>query len=573
MRRMRRGFTIIELLVVVSVIGILSTISFTGFNRYQADARDSQRQSQATLISEALEKYYDHNGEYPACPAMTAAAASVTTTTLPGLDPKALVTPQDPTVEDNSIKCQDLTGSGASDIFAYVGDGSSICATGNSCLAFTLKYKQEVTGTVASINSRRQANLLTSGDITDLTATTYSFSKVNLTWSAVSGAATYNVRYSLSSSMSSPTSFTPASTNSTQVTGLTLGTTYYFQVQPVATGGGTGNWSNVSSATTFTLDTPDGTAIDDPAALPSQLKLTWPAIANATSYTVVYNSTGTLDGSGVLTSPTTVAGATSPYVLSGLTAGSTRYFQIKANAAGYSSGYSSVDSATTQVPVPTGLAATTNSSTQITANWNTVSVATSYTLDYSTDSSFASPAPTTTLTSTSGKITGIAQSGTPSRAVTGLQQGTKIYFRVYALVGATSSFASSSVNATTTVNTPGAPGIQGITPETVRSTSAPDWFPGTLFQSGAGNYYFSYGQITSSSCPAGSYAVYSFSAHYSAKPSGAPQDYYTGATTTGTWYVERPLSGYTVTFSANYYCQGPNAASGYGGTNSATAGH
>lgn len=570
MRRMSRGFTIIELLVVISVIGILSTISFTGFNRYQADARDSQRQSQATAITEALEKYYDRNGEYPACPAITAAASSVTTTTLPGLDPKVLVTPQDPTVESNSIKCQNLTSSSDPDIFGYIGDGSAVCSTGNSCLAFTLKYKQDVTGTITSINSRRQATLASSGAITDLSATTFSFDKVNLNWTAVSGATSYNIQYS--TDQSHWTSFTAATTNSAQVTGLTLGTPYFFQVQP-ATATTSGTWSNTASATTFTLNTPTGVATDDATTPVSVLDFDWaPAPANATSYSVQY-------ASNTCTAPFTTftvgpPGSITHTTVTGLTAGSTLCFQVKAIAAGYTSGWSAPATATTTVPVPTGLTATTNSSTQITANWNTVSVSgVSYTLDYSTDSNFASPAPTTTLTSTSGKITGIAQSGTPSKIVTGLQQGTTIYFRVYAVVNVASSLASTSANATTTVDTPGAPGIQGITPETVRSSSAGNWFPGTLFQSGAGNYYFSYGQITSASCPAGAYAVYTFSATYSAKPSGAPQSYSQGPTTDTVWYVERPNSGYTVAFYANYYCQGPNAASGYSGTSGASAGH
>jgi len=561
MRRMSRGFTIIELLVVVSVIGILATISLIGFNRYQADTRDSQRSSQATILAEALEKYYDKHGEYPSCTSITSDANTVTTAILPGLQTDTLVTPQDPNVEDNSIKCQDLTTSDP-DIFAYVGDGSSICSTGNACLSYTLKYKEESTGTIKTLPSRRQTSICTSADISDLAATTFSFQQVNLAWTAVGGATSYNIRYSTNQTMTGATSFTPSTTNSAQVTGLTLGTLYYFQVQP-STGSTSCNWSNTPSATTYTLDTPDGSAIPDPAAPASQLKLTWAAVTNATSYTVDYNSTGSVDGSGRLASPTTLTSvttpaATSPLVITGLTAGTTKYFKIKANAASYTSGWSAVDSATTTVPVPTGLVATTNSSTQITANWSTVSVATSYSLEYSTDSTFTSPAPTTTLTSTAGRINSIAGL---SQAVTGLQQGQIFYFRVYALVGAVSSLASSSANATTTIDTPSAPSIAAYQPGAVRAYAA-GWWVAFTGSPASGNWYYAYSN-TGGSCPAGSYPVYQISARYNSPAT----TYYTGATTGTQWFMIRPTSGNYIKFGAQQYCQGVSTASAWTGWN------
>lgn len=543
MRKITSGFTIIELLVVIAVIGILTTISALSFARYQADARDSQRDQRATIISEALEKYFAKNGEYPSCSSMTSPADTVKTSVLPGIDTTTLVAPKADDGVTNSIVCSDLVSTAGPDVFAYVGDGSTGCSGSGSCLEYTIKYIQESTGTIKTLSSRHSATIASSGDISDLAASTYSFSKVNLSWGAVDGASSYNVKYSLNSNMTSSTSFGPASTNSIQVTGLSIGSTYYFQVQPVATSS-TGNWSNIATATTYTLDTPDGTAVADPAAPASQLKLTWSSVANATSYTVNYNSTGTVDGSGVLTSPTVINNATSPYILSGLAAGSTRYFQIKANASGFSSGWSSLDSATTTVPVPANLIAITNTSTQITASWDTVAVATSYKLDYATNSGFTSPT----------SISGIA--GT-SRAVTGLTQGQTYYFRVFAYVGATPSLASSSANATTTVNTPGAPGVAADQPGSVRTCAAGAWIK---YPDACPNNYYATGWITSTSCPSGTSPIYQLSARYNSPTT----KFYTGATSTSQWFFEAARSGYYTLWAGQYYCHGANSDSPWG---------
>lgn len=356
MRSINRGFTIIELLVVVAVIGILATITLIGFNRYQANTRDTERSSQATIITEALERYYDKNGEYPSCSTMTnPTGTNVINNALTGTDPKVLVTPQAATNKTNSIDiCTTLTAGSTTDSFAYVGDGSSVCSTGNACLSYTFQYKEEATNTIKSIKSRRSTSILTSGDITNLTATTYSFSQVNLAWGAIGGASSYNVQWHLNTNdFTTPTGTKTATGSSTPVTGLSLGSLYFFRIQPVA-GTETGNWSNIASATTYTLDTPSATAVPDPAAPNSQIKVTWGNVTNATSYSLQYSSSSAVNGTtgDFTTSPTTLT-TSSPYTLSGLGTGVTRYFHVKAVASGFTSGWSATTSATTSVPAPT----------------------------------------------------------------------------------------------------------------------------------------------------------------------------------------------------------------------------
>lgn len=65
MRKTINGFTLVELLIVIVVIGILAAITLVAYNGVQAKARDSNRQSGISDIVKALELYYIDNGSYP----------------------------------------------------------------------------------------------------------------------------------------------------------------------------------------------------------------------------------------------------------------------------------------------------------------------------------------------------------------------------------------------------------------------------------------------------------------------------------------------------------------------------
>lgn len=62
---MKRGFTIIELLVVVTVIGILVGITMMSFTNYQNRASDNQARTMINAINAGAERYYTANNEYP----------------------------------------------------------------------------------------------------------------------------------------------------------------------------------------------------------------------------------------------------------------------------------------------------------------------------------------------------------------------------------------------------------------------------------------------------------------------------------------------------------------------------
>jgi len=59
------GFTMVELLVVISIIGILSTLLFANFNAARERARDTQRKADLKNIQTSLRLYYNDFGQYP----------------------------------------------------------------------------------------------------------------------------------------------------------------------------------------------------------------------------------------------------------------------------------------------------------------------------------------------------------------------------------------------------------------------------------------------------------------------------------------------------------------------------
>ena len=61
----QKGFTIVELLIVIVVIGILAAMTVVAFNGIQSRARDSERSSDISNIHKSLERFHVINNRYP----------------------------------------------------------------------------------------------------------------------------------------------------------------------------------------------------------------------------------------------------------------------------------------------------------------------------------------------------------------------------------------------------------------------------------------------------------------------------------------------------------------------------
>jgi general secretion pathway protein G len=60
-----KGFTLVELLVVMAILGILVTLVAGGFRTAQMRGRDSKRKSDLKEIANALEVFYSDHNKYP----------------------------------------------------------------------------------------------------------------------------------------------------------------------------------------------------------------------------------------------------------------------------------------------------------------------------------------------------------------------------------------------------------------------------------------------------------------------------------------------------------------------------
>lgn len=65
MRNKNKGFTLIEMLVVIAVIGLLAALILVGLSSFRTRGRDTRRIADLKEVQNGLEVYYMKYGNYP----------------------------------------------------------------------------------------------------------------------------------------------------------------------------------------------------------------------------------------------------------------------------------------------------------------------------------------------------------------------------------------------------------------------------------------------------------------------------------------------------------------------------
>ena len=138
MVKTRSGFTIVELLIVIVVIGILAAITIVAYNGIQSRGRDADRVSDMNALKKSLALFHAEKGYYPAVNDMTSLTFRRDTLKIP----EGIVNPPGTT---NTIGyCWANTPSS----YCYVGTaapgGSFDCGTaGEQCIGYRVSYRLE----------------------------------------------------------------------------------------------------------------------------------------------------------------------------------------------------------------------------------------------------------------------------------------------------------------------------------------------------------------------------------------------------------------------------------------------
>ncbi len=144
----QQGFTIVELLIVIVVIGILAALVITTFTGIQQKARNTERTTDVNALQGQIEAYYAVNGKYPTLDNIN--DSSFRSTNMKGLDAEAL--------KDPKGSAQTLVAVAAANSYAYTATPSGCDNTTTDCSGYTLTATYEGTVNGSSTYAKTALN-------------------------------------------------------------------------------------------------------------------------------------------------------------------------------------------------------------------------------------------------------------------------------------------------------------------------------------------------------------------------------------------------------------------------------
>lgn len=316
MRHLRKqlAFTIVELIVVISIIAILALIVTLSFGAWRSSVTKSQIKSDLSAAASHAQKFANSSGD---------TGYNDSTNLLSGFSASSgVVISVDTTTLTKTYFCLNGRDSGST-VYYYIESPT--------------RDKGAVEGTCADAPDR---SVPTAATIASLTTT--SVSALNLTWSAVAGADSYTSQCSTDQAFigNLTQATTTAPTVSRAVTGLTANATYYCRVRAVNTKGA-GDWSTIASASTSSI-TPTGLIAQGDASTTAKIK--WNSVPSAIKYTVQQCAESACNGSSGIPVKSYINITNTNLTATDLVGDLTYYFRVSSTNSGGTSGYSSTKS-------------------------------------------------------------------------------------------------------------------------------------------------------------------------------------------------------------------------------------
>ena len=226
-----------------------------------------------------------------------------------------------------------------------------------------------------------------------------------VSWTAVSGAVSYDVDYKLTTSSTWTNAATATTSTSVAISGLTASSVYDWQVRTNCSGGSsTYTAAQFTTASAPVCNAPSGLASS--AVTTTGATVSWTAVSGALNYDVDYKLTTSSTWTNAATATTSTSVA-----INGLSSSSVYDWRVRTNCSFGSSGYTAAQF-TTLVPctAPTGLTSSAVTSVSATVSWTAVTAASSYAVDYKLTTSSTWTSFSAAQTGTSANLTGLTAS-------------------------------------------------------------------------------------------------------------------------------------------------------------------
>lgn len=159
----KSGFSIVELIIVIAIIGILTVLVTNNVTKSQVIARDRERLADVSTLARRLEEWYKTGGQgrYPSTVELVSSEAW-RNANLKGLDPESMIAPGEG--NKNSLKAasntsKSVTPTPTTKTYVYqvrTADNQVCSSAGSKCVSFHIYYYEESTASVKRISSLHQ---------------------------------------------------------------------------------------------------------------------------------------------------------------------------------------------------------------------------------------------------------------------------------------------------------------------------------------------------------------------------------------------------------------------------------